>query len=97
MREHLQLAGGFLTTAMLSYFFFERFGVTEGIIGALFDCHSNWAAAHHLMLRDGQSEPPCTVLASFTFIASPTSVLSRKLPLSALKGLAASFLAWAWA
>jgi hypothetical protein len=30
------LAGGFLTTAMLSYFFFERFGVTEGVIGALF-------------------------------------------------------------
>lgn len=30
------LAGGFLTTAMLSYFFFERFGATEGLIGALF-------------------------------------------------------------
>jgi len=30
------LAGGFLTTAMLSYFFFERFGVAEGAIGALF-------------------------------------------------------------
>lgn len=30
------LAGGFLTTAMLSYFFFERFGVSEGVIGALF-------------------------------------------------------------
>jgi len=30
------LAGGFLTTAMLSYFFFERFGVDERVIGALF-------------------------------------------------------------
>jgi MFS family permease len=30
------LAGGFLTTAMLSYFFFERFQVGEGVIGALF-------------------------------------------------------------
>lgn len=30
------LAGGFLTTAMLAYFFFERFGVAEGSIGALF-------------------------------------------------------------
>lgn len=30
------LAGGFLTTAMLSYFFFERFGVGEGLIGGLF-------------------------------------------------------------
>ena len=30
------LAGGFLTTAMLSYFFFERFGASEGVIGGLF-------------------------------------------------------------
>jgi MFS family permease len=30
------LAGGFLTTAMLSFFFFERFGVSEAVIAALF-------------------------------------------------------------
>jgi predicted MFS family arabinose efflux permease len=30
------LAGGFLTTALLSFFFFERFGVSEGTIGLLF-------------------------------------------------------------
>lgn len=30
------LGGGFITTAMLSYFFFERFGVNEGVVGALF-------------------------------------------------------------
>lgn len=30
------LAGGFLTTALLSYFFFQRFGASEGAIGALF-------------------------------------------------------------
>jgi MFS family permease len=30
------VAGGFLTTAMLSFFFFERFGVSEAVIGALF-------------------------------------------------------------
>jgi MFS family permease len=30
------LGGGFLTAALLSYFFFERFGVGEGTIGALF-------------------------------------------------------------
>lgn len=30
------LAGGFLTTALLSYFFFERFGAGEAAIGALF-------------------------------------------------------------
>ncbi len=30
------LAGGFLTTAMLSFFFFERFGVSEAVVAALF-------------------------------------------------------------
>ena len=32
-----------------------------GIIGALLDCHSNWAAALHLMRKAGQDKPPCTV------------------------------------
>jgi acyl-coenzyme A thioesterase PaaI-like protein len=36
-----------------------------GIIGALLDCHSNWAAAWHLMRRDGLARPPVTVTASF--------------------------------
>jgi acyl-coenzyme A thioesterase PaaI-like protein len=36
-----------------------------GIIGALLDCHSNWAAAHHLMKHSGASSPPCTVTAEF--------------------------------
>lgn len=36
-----------------------------GIIGALLDCHSNWTAAHHLMLRANASSPPCTVTADF--------------------------------
>jgi hypothetical protein len=30
------LAGGFLTTALLSFFFFERFGVGEGVVALLF-------------------------------------------------------------
>ncbi len=30
------LAGGFLTAALLSYFFFERFGASEAAVGALF-------------------------------------------------------------
>jgi MFS family permease len=30
------LAGGFLTTAMLSYFFVERFGASEALVGSLF-------------------------------------------------------------
>ena len=36
-----------------------------GIIGALLDCHSNWTAAHHLMVLRGQDTPPCTVTADF--------------------------------
>lgn len=30
------LGGGFLTASVVSYFFFERFGVSEGIVGVLF-------------------------------------------------------------
>jgi acyl-coenzyme A thioesterase PaaI-like protein len=36
-----------------------------GIIGALLDCHSNWAATHHLMQASGASSPPCTVTADY--------------------------------
>ena len=36
-----------------------------GIIGTLLDCHSNWAATHHLMRKAGADHPPCTVTADF--------------------------------
>ena len=36
-----------------------------GICGALLDCHSNWAAAHHLMKAQGLESPPCTVTAEY--------------------------------
>ena len=36
-----------------------------GICGALLDCHSNWAAAFHLMKKTGASEPPFTVTAEY--------------------------------
>jgi acyl-coenzyme A thioesterase PaaI-like protein len=36
-----------------------------GICGALLDCHSNWAAAYHLMNKRGSQTPPCTVTANF--------------------------------
>lgn len=42
------LGGGFLTTAMLSYFFFERFGASEAAIGALFFGARLMNAASHL-------------------------------------------------
>ena len=37
-----------------------------GIVGALLDCHSNWAAAYHLMNRRGADTPPCTVTADYS-------------------------------
>ncbi len=36
-----------------------------GIIGALLDCHSNWAAAHFLMKKHNKDAPDCTVTADF--------------------------------
>jgi acyl-coenzyme A thioesterase PaaI-like protein len=36
-----------------------------GIIGALLDCHSNWAATYHLMKKSGSDKAPCTVTADF--------------------------------
>ena len=36
-----------------------------GIIGALLDCHSNWAAAYHLMKKNGMEFAPCTVTSEF--------------------------------
>lgn len=39
--------------------------VSGGICGALLDCHANWAAAYHLMVRRGADAPPCTVTARY--------------------------------
>jgi len=39
--------------------------VNGGIVGSLFDCHSNWAAAYHLMKKAGTNELPPTVTADF--------------------------------
>lgn len=36
-----------------------------GIIGAILDCHCNWAAAHHLMAKAGAAQAPCTVTADY--------------------------------
>jgi acyl-coenzyme A thioesterase PaaI-like protein len=37
-----------------------------GIVGALLDCHSNWAAADFLMKKNGKTEPDCTVTANYS-------------------------------
>ena len=36
-----------------------------GICGVLLDCHSNWTAAHHLMVKRKAGTPPCTVTKEF--------------------------------
>ena len=44
-----------------------------GIIGALIDCHSNWTAAHHLMVRAVADTPPVTVTAEYSVkLVQPT-------------------------
>jgi acyl-coenzyme A thioesterase PaaI-like protein len=51
-----------------------------GIIGALLDCHSNWAAAYHLMQKQGSESPPCTVTADFHVkLKRPTPLVQVKL------------------
>jgi acyl-coenzyme A thioesterase PaaI-like protein len=40
--------------------------LSGGIIGALMDCHSNWAAAWHLMQHQGLDRVPPTVTAEYT-------------------------------
>jgi len=39
--------------------------INGGIVGALLDCHSNWAAAWHLMKQSGGNEFPSTVTADY--------------------------------
>lgn len=55
-----------------------------GIIGSLLDCHSNWAAAYHLMKKRGEDHVPFTVTADFhvkllrpTPIDGPISLKAR--------------------
>ena len=60
-----------------------------GICGALLDCHSNWAAAWHLMqrrVRNGAAltEPPCTVTAEFHVkLKRPTPTTTGSLEMTA--------------
>jgi acyl-coenzyme A thioesterase PaaI-like protein len=47
--------------------------VNGGVIGTLLDCHSNWTAAHHLMLRRRFDRPPTTVTLEYAVrLRSPT-------------------------
>lgn len=52
--------------------------VNGGILGSLLDCHSNWAAAVHLMNARGANELPATVTSDFHV------TLKRPTPLDAM-------------
>jgi len=54
-----------------------------GICGALLDCHSNWAAAHHLMKKSGADSPPCTVTADFHVVLKRPTPMDAPLTLRA--------------
>lgn len=58
--------------------------INGGIIGSLLDCHCNWTAAHHLMVKRGLEKPPCTVTAEYTVkllrptpLAAPVELVAR--------------------
>ncbi len=55
--------------------------VNGGIVGALLDCHLNWTAAWHLMLKNELDAPPCCVTAKYevTFEKPTPSNLELKL------------------
>ena len=40
--------------------------LSGGITGTLLDCHSNWAAAFHLMKKYNKDAPDCTVTAEYS-------------------------------
>jgi acyl-coenzyme A thioesterase PaaI-like protein len=54
-----------------------------GICGALLDCHSNWAAAYHLMKQSGADTPPCTVTADFHVQLKRPTPMDEELHLTA--------------
>lgn len=57
--------------------------VNGGICGALLDCHSNWAAAWHLMQKAHSEAPPCTVTADFHVTLKRPTPMDATLHLSA--------------
>ncbi len=74
------LAGGFLTTALLAFFFFERFGVGEATIGTLFFGARLANAASHLGAAWLARRIGLVNTMVFTHI--PSSVLLLTVPLA---------------
>lgn len=59
-----------------------------GIIGALLDCHCNWAASYFLMKESKLQVPPCTVTAEYTIqLKRPTPMNTELTLIAALKSI----------
>ena len=56
--------------------------VSGGILGVLFDCHSNWAVLHFLMKEGGLTRPPDTVTAQYSVSFLRPTPLGRVLHFS---------------
>jgi acyl-coenzyme A thioesterase PaaI-like protein len=54
-----------------------------GIIGAILDCHSNWAAAWALRASDNPKGLPCTVTAEFAVKLRKPTPMDKTLTLTA--------------
>jgi acyl-coenzyme A thioesterase PaaI-like protein len=54
-----------------------------GIIGTLLDCHGNWTACHHLMIKRGADKPPCTVTAEYSIALKRPTPMDGPVHLSA--------------
>ncbi len=66
IKSHVQ--DNLITCSWIPRKYHEAFpGVLNGgIIGSILDCHSNWAAAYHLMLSENLNHTPCTVTAEYS-------------------------------
>lgn len=56
--------------------------VSGGVLGILFDCHSNWAAVHFLMEAKGLERPPDTVTAQYSVTFLRPTPIGRTLRFS---------------
>ena len=82
------LGGGFLTTALLSFFFFKRFGVSESVIGALFFGARLLNAGSHLGAAWLASRIGLVKTMVFTHI--PSSLLLVTVPFAPTFAIAAA-------
>ncbi len=62
------------------YLAFEGY-LNGGIIGVLFDCHSNWSAAYFLMKSRNLPLPPATVTARYSVLLHRPTPIDRVLHL----------------